>query len=79
MKYIYYKMQIPGDTDAVKLSDVRLSYSESHLAIAQKEAYHGEYTVVDDGMPEPVAEPTTEERIAELEEALELLLSGVTE
>ena len=28
-------------------------------------------------MPEP--EPTTEERIAELEAALELLLSGVTE
>lgn len=28
-------------------------------------------------MPEP--EPTAEERIAELEEALELLLSGVTE
>ena len=27
----------------------------------------------------PQQEPTTEERIAELEEALELLLSGVTE
>lgn len=29
--------------------------------------------------PDPVVEPTTEERLAELEEALELLLSGVTE
>lgn len=30
-------------------------------------------------VPDAPAEPTTEERIAELEEALELLLSGVTE
>ena len=29
--------------------------------------------------PEPESQPTTEERISELEEALELLLSGVTE
>ncbi len=29
--------------------------------------------------PEPEPEPTTEERIKELEEALEMLLSGVTE
>ena len=39
---------------------------------------NGEY--VYDPLPEPVPvdEPTTEERIAELEAALELLLSGVT-
>ena len=30
-------------------------------------------------LPEPELTPTNEERIAELEEALELLLSGVTE
>ena len=51
---------------------------EVNLPIAQKEAYNGEYTVEDDGVEE-VAEPTQEERIAELEEALALLLSGVTE
>jgi len=43
---------------------------------AKKEAYNGEYTIEDDGQPEP---QTPEERIAELEQALELLLSGVTE
>ena len=32
-----------------------------------------------DPLPEPEPEPTQEERIADLEEALSLLLSGVTE
>ena len=43
--------------------------------IAEKEAV-GEITVEGEFDPE---EPTDQERIAELEEALELLLSGVTE
>lgn len=43
-----------------------------------------EYKIVDGVLvheppPEPEAAPTQEERIADLEEALELLLSGVTE
>lgn len=79
MKYIHYDMQISSDGDEVKLSAVRLSYSEANLEIAKKESYNGEYTVEDDGQPEPVVEPTAEQRITELEEALELLLSGVTE
>ena len=29
--------------------------------IAKKEAYNGEYTIEDDGQPEPVVEPTTED------------------
>lgn len=45
--------------------------------VAKREAYNGEYTVNDDGQPEQKATP--EQRIAELEEALALLLSGVTE
>ena len=79
MKYIHYDMQISSDGDEVKLSAVRLSYSEANLEIAKKESYNGEYTVEDDGQPEPVVEPTAEQRITELEEALELLLSGVAE
>lgn len=77
MKYICYQMRIPGDGE--QLSSVRLSYSDSHLEIAKKEAYQGKYTVEDDGQPEIAAEPTQEQRIAQLEEALELLLSGVTQ
>lgn len=50
---------------------------ESNYAIALKEAYNGEVTVED--VEEPEAPPTTDQRVAELEEAMELLLSGVTE
>lgn len=50
--------------------------SEADIARAAEIAYNGEYTVEDDGQPEPV---TDESRIAELEAALDMLLSGVTE
>ena len=56
-----------------------MTWSEANEEIAKKEAYNGEYTIEDDGQPEPEAKQTPEERIAELEEALALLLSGVTE
>lgn len=49
---------------------------EFSLPIAVKEAYNGEYIVEDDGEGEEIS---PEQRIAELEEALDLLLTGVTE
>lgn len=52
-------------------------WNETNEELAKREAYNGEYTVEDDGQPKP--EATAEERITELEEALNLLLSGVTE
>ena len=64
--------------DKEVLCPTELSYN-ANLLIAQKEAYNGEYTVKDDGQPEPEAQPTKAERIAELEEALDMLLNGVTE
>ena len=42
-------------------NDVMLSYCEYNEEIAKKEAYNGEYTIEDDGQPEPVVEPTTDE------------------
>lgn len=60
--------------------DKNMTWSEANEEIAKREAYKGEYTIDDDGQPEPVAEPTTDaERIAELEEALAMLLNEVTE
>ena len=53
-------------------------YTEADIEIAKAESYDGNYTVKDDGTEE-TTQPTQEERIAELEEALELLLSGATE
>ena len=61
------------------LSPVEMGWNEANEEIAKKEAHNGEYTIEDDGRPEPEAPQTEAERIAELEEALALLLSGVTE
>lgn len=76
MKIIKYKccMQAVGDE---VLLDKEMPWSEENEAIAKAEAVDGVYTIEDDGQPDP--EPTQAERIAELEEALELLLAGVTE
>lgn len=60
-------------------ANVKMDWSESNEEIAKKEAHNGEYTIEDDGQPEPNAKPTDAERITELEEALELILAGVTE
>ena len=58
MKIIKYKMQSGED-----LLDVTIGYNEPSLEIAKAEAYNGEYTIEDDGMPEPVREATTDEVI----------------
>lgn len=52
--------------------------TEENRAVAEGEAY-GEITPYDDGQEESEQQPTPEQRIAELEAALDLLLSGVTE
>lgn len=60
------------------LLPVTMGWSEANEQIAKREAHNGEYTIEDDGQPEPVAQRTDTERIVELEEALDMLLSGVT-
>ena len=76
MKIIKYKMPVRAG-DLLLVTDVEMGWSEVNEAIAKAEAVDGVYTIEDDGQPDP--EPTPEDRIAELEEALELLLTGVTE
>jgi hypothetical protein len=56
-----------------------MGWSEANETIAKREAHNGEYTIEDDGQPEPELAATTEDRVTNLEEALDLLLSGVTE
>lgn len=60
MKIIKYNLATNvncGTDDAPEmmevLSAVTLEYCEENLAIAQSEAYNGEYTIEDDGKPEP--------------------------
>lgn len=46
-------------------SAVTLGWSEANEKIAKAEAYNGEYTIEDDGKPEPVIPPTNDELAAE--------------
>lgn len=68
---------VPTFVEEDVLSEIETDYLESECERIKLIAYNGEYTVEDDGQPEPEATP--EQRIAELEEALAMLLSGVTE
>ena len=36
-------------------------YNEANEEIAKQDAYNGEYTIEDDGQPEPTVEPTADE------------------
>ena len=49
-------------------SDVSMGWNEANEELAKREAYNGEYTIEDDGKPEPP--PTTEQRVSDLEEQL---------
>jgi hypothetical protein len=66
--------------------DKTMTWSEVNEEIAMKEAFNGEYTIEDDGQEEPEHNPTIEDRVgiletetSDLSEALEMILSGVTE
>ena len=84
MKIIKYKLPVmvnagtPEDPeDVVLLSAVEMQWNEVNEVMAKAEAYNGEYTIEDDGNPDPVAEPTSEERLEALEAAL-LEMMGVS-
>ena len=47
---------------------VKLDYSSESIKKALNDSYNGEYTIEDDGEPEPP--PTTEQRVSDLEEQL---------
>ena len=40
-----------------------MTWCEANEEIAKREAYNGEYTIEDDGQPEPTAEPTQLDRV----------------
>lgn len=54
-----------GTEDEPKIEEilypVTMGWNEANEEIAKKEAYNGEYTIEDDGQPESVAEPTTDD------------------
>ena len=78
MKWIKYLFNTPAEDGSDNLFHKSLPYSDEALRIAEEEAYNGEYSIEEDGVEEST-EPTHESRITDLEEAMDLLLSGVTE
>ena len=63
MKVLKYKIctKVNHGTEEELLTDVIMGWNEANEEIAKREAYKGEYTIEDDGQPEPVAEPTTDD------------------
>lgn len=43
------------------LFPVKMGWNEANEEIAKKEAHNGEYTIEDDGKPEPAAEPSADD------------------
>lgn len=85
-KVILYQLCTPvnhGTQENPKWEDVlfpvKLGWNAVNEEIAKREAYNGEYYIGDIELEELEVAPNQEARIRELEEALELLLSGVTE
>ena len=68
MKKIKYLMR-------ESLLPVKMPWTEANEAIAKAEAHNGEYTIEDDGLPEPVAPensaPTWDELAAALQEGVD--------
>ena len=68
MKYLKYRIMTEvnyGTEEQPNIqqifSEVTMGWSESNEEIAKREAYNGEYTIKDDGQPEP--EPTEQEQL----------------
>ena len=68
MKVLKYRMMTEVNHGTEKrpdiqqiLSDVFMGWNEVNEEIAKREAYKGEYTIEDDGQPEP--EPTEQEQL----------------
>ena len=64
MKKIVYKVlgkTTTEDVEAEVLCGVERPYSEANMEIAKSEAYNGEYSVEDDGQPEPEQQMTTDD------------------
>ena len=50
-------------TEEEILFPVEMDWNEANEEIAKKEAYNGEYTIEDDGQPEPAEAPTQLDRV----------------
>lgn len=62
MKWIKYKLLVGNKFDGTELfQDMGLEYSVENEAYIKGIAYNGEYTIEDDGQPEPKTEVSTDD------------------
>lgn len=59
-------------------SSVTLGWSEGNETIAKAEAYKGEYTIEDDGEPEPITPPSTADLAADLASVQSISVAAFT-
>ena len=71
MKIIKYKQRIivpssdEQERDREIFYEIQSPWNSQTEEIAKREAYNGEYTIEDDGKPEPIIPPTNDELAAE--------------
>lgn len=68
MKWIVYNkenvvLNDDGEVENQSFIPIHSPYSYENENIAKSEAYNGEYTIEDDGQPEPELEPTQLDRV----------------
>ena len=66
MKKLKYNLatEVNTGTDNMTiLSRVEMPWNEANEAIAKAEAYNGEYTIEDDGQPDPVPTPSDDSAV----------------
>lgn len=66
------------DTEQIIMEKIISPWTAENETIAKAEAYNGEYTIEDDGEPEPVIPPTNEALAAE-NKLLKQQVSALTE
>lgn len=67
MRMIHYKLfnivNVGTSENPVSVKSTiekRMPYTEANVEVAKSEAYNGEYTIEDDGQPEPETEVSTD-------------------
>lgn len=65
IKYLVCKEVNYGTEESPKIEQIftkiERSWTEANEEVAKANAYNGEYTIEDDGQPEPEAQPTTDD------------------
>ena len=71
IKYPIYQNTLENGEVIIFPKDI--PWNEANEEIAKREAYNGEYEIVDDGQPDPIQTSTLEEEVEALKAAVTML------